>query len=125
MTMKMIKQKITPSGSAGSASGTAAFDNFADGRLYAVYLNYDGVPVTTDVQVKLNDPAVAIFTRNNSATDGWFFPRLPQVTSTAAAFTVEAEDAAQKFPIVGTLNLVITGSTQVTDGITAYVYIEE
>jgi len=124
--MKRIVQSIKPTGSAGSASGTAAFDSWHDGKLYAVYLDYDStVAATTDVYIKSGTPAVTMFQRLNSATDGWFFPRHRPVSNTAAQFTQETDDAAQMFPIVGAPSLVVAQSTQVEDGVTAYLYIEE
>jgi hypothetical protein len=124
--MKVISQSITLTGAAGSASGTAAFDNWYSGKLYAVYLDYDAsVAATTDVNIKLDSPAVALFTRNNSATDGWFFPRYRPVTNTSAQFAQEADDASQMLPVTGPPNLVVAQSTPTADAVTAYLFIEE
>jgi len=123
--MKKLKAQLTPSGSAGSASGTAAFGQLADGKLHAVYLDYGSVAATTDVTIKLEDPAVAILTVSNNATDGWYFPRYRITSNTAARYAVEADDAGQALPVVGQLNLVVAQSTQVTNGVTAYVYVED
>jgi hypothetical protein len=124
--MKRVSQSITLTGTAGSASGTAAFDSWHDGKLYAVYLDYGStVAATTDVSIKAGTPAVTMFERLNSATDGWFFPRYRPVTNTAAQFAQEADDAAQMLPIVGAPQLVVAQSTPVANAVTAYLFIEE
>lgn len=118
--MKKLKAQLTPSGSAGAASGTAAFNQLADGKLYAVYLDYGSVATTTDVDIKLSDPAVSVLTVTNNATDGWFFPR-----SGAVSYTVAGAKDGESLPVVGPLNLVVAQSTQVANGVTAYAYVEE
>jgi hypothetical protein len=124
--MKKLKAQLTPVGSAGSASGTAAFGQIADGTLYAVYLDYAGsAPATTDVEIKTSDPAIAVLTVSNHATDGWYFPRLRTVSNTAARFTIEADADGQALPIEGQLNLVVAQSNAISNGVTAYVYVEE
>jgi len=123
--MKKLKASLTPSGSAGSASGTAAFEQLADGKLYAVYLDYGSVATTTDVDIKLADPAVSLLTVSNNATDGWYFPRHRPVSNTAAGFGAAVDDASQMLPVVGALNLVVAQSTPVTDGVVAYAFVEE
>ena len=131
--MKMIKAQVTPLGSAGSATATSSFDNTRTqtaGKLYAVYLDYDGVAATTDVKIMLSDPSVAIFRRANSATDGWFFPRFTPGTrytpvSTTSAQVADLDPAGKMLPIAGEMVVNVQGSTQVANGVTAYVYIEE
>jgi hypothetical protein len=124
--MKKLKAQLTPSGSAGSASGTAAFQQLADGKLYAIYLDYAGsAPATTDVTIKLADPAVSLLTVSNNSTDGWYFPRQRRVSNTAARYTVAVDDAGESLPVVGSLNLVVAGCNAIADAVTAYVYVEE
>jgi hypothetical protein len=124
--MKMIKQSVTPVGAAGSASGTAAYDNYHGGRLYAVYLDYAaGVTSTTDVNIKMFDPPVSIFTSTNNATDGWFFPRYRPRSMTGMAFTIEADSGASQLPVVGPPYLVVAQSSPTANAVTAYLFIEE
>jgi hypothetical protein len=124
--MKMVKQSVTPSGSAGSASGTAAFDNYHDGKLYALYLDYaTGLASTTDVSLKLYDPTVAVFTRSNSIVDGWFFPRIKPSGSTSGVMTETTDPNAAMLPLVDPPYLVVSQSTQVDDAVTCYLFIEE
>jgi hypothetical protein len=125
MTMKMTSVAVSPTGAAGSASGTATFGNYHDGQLFAVYLDYDSnAPATTDVYLKLNSPSVTVFQKLNNATDGWWFPRYQAVTSTAAQYSVERESNTQALPLVGDLVLNVQGCNQLTSAVTAYVYVE-
>ncbi len=128
--MKKLKAQLTPLGSAGSASGTAAFNQVVDGgTLYAVYLDYAGsAPATTDVTIKLADPAVNVLQVSNNAIDGWFFPRYRtsyRTPTAAALYTVAADDVGLALPIVGELNLVVLQSNPISNGVTAYVYVQE
>jgi len=122
----MVKQSVTPSGAAGSASGTAAYDNWHDGKLYAIYLDYaSGVTSTTDVDLKLYDPAVSVFDRDNSATDGWFFPRYKPSGSTSSVLTQATDPSAAMVPLVNPPNLVVAQSSPIADAVTMYLFIEE
>jgi hypothetical protein len=124
----MFKAQVTPLGAAGSASATSSFQSSSPtktGKLYAVYLDYAGVTSTTDVTVKLSDPSVAIFTRSNSASDGWFFPRFVPASNTASHLSLEADAAGNMPPIAGDMVVNVAQSTQVTNGVTVYAYVEE
>ena len=124
--MQMVKASVTPSGSAGAAEASVTFTPTYYGKLYAVYLNYaSGVTSVTNVDVKLADPDVALFTKNDNATDGWWFPRWKPKSSTGATWTVETAADGQKPPVFGSLILNVTSSSPTTDAVTAYVYIDE
>jgi hypothetical protein len=77
---------VTATGVTGSATGSGQSDTAIRGHVYAVYLEYaDGITTTTDVTLAgTNAPAATLFTRSNSATDGWFYPAVQQTNSSAA-----------------------------------------
>ena len=79
--MSTFRRVITVSGSTGGAgvsTATADSDVIINGLITAIYLEYTGAPPagTTDVVIveENNDPAMAILTLTNSATDGWYAP---------------------------------------------------
>jgi hypothetical protein len=87
---------ITTTGSDGSATGTGTTNAPLSGRLVAIHLDYSATQATTtDVTVTtLTAPIVTLFTRSNSATDGWFYPRqaVQDATGTAVYYN-DAGDA--------------------------------
>lgn len=79
--MSTFRETITVTGAtggAGVATATANSSKIINGLVTGVYLEYIGAPPagTTDVVIveANNDPAMAILTLTNSATDGWKAP---------------------------------------------------
>ena len=124
MAMKMVKAAITPTGTTGATNNTTVMSPVYNGTLYAVYLDYaSSVTSVTNVEIRLNDPAIAIFTKNDNATDGWYWPRETAVTQSGTAYASTA--GVFSFPVVGDLRLSVSSGTPSTDAVTAYVYVEE
>ena len=89
MAIEKHELKISTSGSAGSASGSGVLA-LPLCELVAVHLDYHAsAPATTDVTITAsgNPAARTIFTRSNSATDGWFRPREQKHDTNASAIT--------------------------------------
>jgi hypothetical protein len=125
MTISMAKAAVTTTGTTGAAAGTALMTPHFNGTLYAVYLDYASVTPVTNVEIRLGDPAVAIFTKNDNATDGWWFPRWKPRSNTGAGWTVEATADGQQPPVYGQLTLSVSSSTPATDAVTAYAFIQD
>ena len=88
------RETITVSGLTGGAGVSTANTtsaNILNGIVRAIYLEYTGSPPagTTDVTIAgaNNDPANAILTLTDAATDGWFYPMGAAVNNANAAIT--------------------------------------
>jgi len=125
MAMKMVSAAVTPAGTTGAADGTAVMTPAHNGKLYAVYLDYASVTSVTNVEIRLGTPAVSIFTKNDNATDGWWFPRFKPRSNTCAPWTSEVAADGQMPPVFGQLTLAVTSSTPATNAVTAYAFIAE
>lgn len=89
MAIESREVKISTTGSAGSASGSAVAP-LPLCELLAVYLDYHAsAPATTDVTITAsgNPLAVTLLTRSNSATDAWLYPKVQDHDNTGAAIT--------------------------------------
>lgn len=126
MGMKMVKAALTPTGTTGATNNTTVMSPTYNGTLYAVYLDYaSSVTSVTNVEIRLNDPAVSVFTKEDNATDGWYFPRWKPRSNTGARWTAEATSDGQQPPVFGQLTLAVTSSTPATDAVTAYAFIQD
>jgi hypothetical protein len=97
----MIKQiqisALVAAGGSGAATKTAYSDQKANGRIVAVYLDYqDSPPGTTDVTLApKNFPGTPILYKADYATDAWFYPVVQAVKNTdATTFTGIAKEIA-------------------------------
>lgn len=82
-----IRLTATVTGSAGSATGSAATGRPIFGRVRAVYVDYTSQPATTDVTIKATGPDQPILTLTNANTDGWFQPRVLSDDTSGADLT--------------------------------------
>mgnify|MGYP001558893609 CR=1 FL=1 len=127
MTIEVHKISVTTTGVAGSASGSA-IKAVPKGKVKAIYLDYHAsAPATTDVTVKAEADSTGIpgdltlLTRSNSATDGWFYPKVQKHDNAGAAITGDYDD-----PVVhgGILSVTVAQADALTDCVTAYIYLE-
>lgn len=84
---KEVQLKVTTTGAAGSAGGTAQTPIPVSGFVESIQLTYDaGAPaLTTDVTItEVGGSGQTLLTRTNTATNGIFYPRVP-VQDTAGA----------------------------------------
>ena len=124
--MSTFRRVITVSGSTGGAgvsTATADSDVIINGIITAVYLEYTGAPPagTTDVVLveANNDPAMAILTVTNAATDGWFAPVHEAIAVSDAAATAVGMFVAVNDYIMAT----ITGANDDDGVIVTIVYV--
>ena len=121
MSIEKHEIKISTTGSAGSASGSAILA-LPLCELVAVYLNYHAsAPATTDVTISSpgNPAALTILTRSNSATDGWFYPHVNDHDNAAAAVTGSYSD-----PVVhGNLLIEVAQADALTDCLVLTTYV--
>jgi hypothetical protein len=86
--MRTTKIEVTTTGANGSAAGTGKSRAPVSGLLMAIYIDYTSQPATADVTIATeNAPVKTIFTRSDSATDGWFYPRAATSDLVGAALT--------------------------------------
>lgn len=110
-------------GGVGVATANTTTDNPINGIIRGVHLTYVGSPPagTTDVAVVgATAPAIAILTKSNAATDGWFYP-MHQAQSSADASTITNQGAP--VAIDDRIKVTITGANN-DDGVTAVVVYE-
>ena len=93
-------------GKNGVATANASTTTRIIGRVAAVYVKYNDSPpgATTDVVVKAlgtspEAPTYNILTRTDTATSGWFYPRV-QVTDTAGAGIANTYDLLPIYDLV-------------------------
>ena len=113
--------KITTTGSAGSASGSAALA-VPLAELLAIHLNYHAsAPVTTDVTVKSpgNPATVTHLTVSNNKTDGWYHPKTQDMDATGAAIT-----GSHSHPLIhNNLTIDVAQADALADAVEATIYI--
>lgn len=89
MVIEKHTLKVTTTGSAGLAVGSAALA-LPLCELIAIHLNYNAsAPATTDVTVKSpgNPATVTHLTVSNNATDAWYHPKTQDDDNVGAAIT--------------------------------------
>lgn len=113
--------RVTTTGSAGAATGTAT-SQAMDGYLLDIYLDFHAsAPGTTDVTIAYDTPARGnVFARSDSATDGFFAPRVAPVSNANAAIT----NAYDRFPLNGALTVSLAQCDALTDAVVAYIRYE-
>lgn len=94
------KTTLTAAGSPGSA--TATHDINVNGKIYAIKLDYTGLPATTDVT--LSEGTTEVLSRANSNTDETFYPRLPATKADGSASTL-----TEVAPILAKLHVDVAG----------------
>ncbi len=87
--MTDYKIKVTTTGSAGSATGSATSFRPVTGLLTGVKIDYHAsAPATTDVTItESSGMARTLLTRTSSATDGVFYPSAQQHDTAASTVT--------------------------------------
>jgi len=115
--------KIATTGSAGSATGSAVVA-LPPCELVALHLDYNASApgATTDVTFTAigGDQAdVTVMTRSNSATDGWFYPKVQKHDSSAAAITGDYADP----PIHNNLLIAVAQSNALSPCVTVLVLV--
>jgi hypothetical protein len=108
---------ISTVGNAGAATGSAVLA-LPPSELVAVYLDYhNSAPATTDVTITSpgNPASLTILTRSNSATDGWFYPKVQDHDNVAAAVVGSYSDP----PIHGNIQIDLAQSDALTNALVA------
>ena len=121
MPIEPHQLKVSTTGSDGVATGSSGV-SVPPSELVAVYLDYNGLaPATTDVTITSpgNPASLTILTRSNSATDGWFYPKVQNHDNVAAAVTGSYSDP----PIHGSIQIDLAQCDALTDALVATVYI--
>ena len=123
MAVRKYQEKVSTSGSAGSATGSGIIA-LPPAELLKVYLDYNAsAPGTTDVTLTAaGDPASeVVLTRSNSATDGYFYPRRQKDDNAAAAITGDYD----KFIIHGHLLIEVAQADALTDCVIVHIWVRE
>jgi hypothetical protein len=126
--MRSIKISVTTTGGAGVSAGNATSQDVITGKLHAVYLNYAATaPGTTDVTISMPEaPEQTLLTVSNNATDGWYLPRQAVCDTAGAGLTYDGTRTVNEpLPVDGRIKLTVAQSNDLTDCVTAYLYIED
>lgn len=100
---------VTCAGLAGAASGSGV-TGLLNGKIKAVHLNYSATgAVTTDVTIATTTtPTQTILVRADSATDGWFYPRVAIHNTAAVAITYNGTHAVRDcIPVADTITVTV------------------
>lgn len=122
MTIEKHELKVSTTGSAGSATGSAVL-SVPLSELLAVYVDYHAsAPATTDLTLSSpgNPAAVTILTLTNVNTDGWYYPKVQKHDNTGSAITGDYAN-----PIIhGNILLDIAQGDALTDIVVLTVYLK-
>lgn len=125
MGVKAYPIRVTTEGSAGAAVGSGYTEGPVRGEVLGVRLNFHGsTPATADTTLKTKGDSAASYNLlvvTNSATDGYFAPRVLPVTAANVAFT----DAAAPYVVDDYLELAVAGADALTDAVVGHVYVRE
>ena len=122
MASKITQYKLEATGNT-----TAYTSNVVRGKILALIVNYNASPATTDVTISDTNAAIAqtIYTKDDSQTDAWVYPRAYAQDTAGTDLTY---DATRKIPVPFTvfsrLKLVVTGN-DTDDVVTVHVLVEE
>ncbi len=121
MTIQKHELKISTTGSAGTATGSAVLA-LPLSELVAIYLDYHAsAPSTTDLTLTSpgNPASLTVLTLSNNATDGWYYPRVQDHDNTGSAVTGSYSDP----PIHGNLQADLAQADALTDCLVITVYV--
>ena len=111
-------------GNDGEATANTTTDNPINGVIRAIHLTYVGSPPagTTDVTVAgATAPALAILTKSDAATNGWFYP-MHQAQASVGATNIVNQGAL--VVVDDRIKVTIAGANN-ADGVTAVVVYED
>ena len=121
MAIEVHELKVSTVGNAGVATGSSV-KSLPPSELVAIYLDYLGsAPATTDVTVTSpgNPASLTILTRSNSATDGWFYPKVQDHDNVAAAVVGSYSE-----PVIhGNIQIDLAQCDALTDALVATLWI--
>jgi hypothetical protein len=106
--------RVTTTGSAGSATGTAS-SGAINGFLLDVYLDFHAsAPATTDTTIAFDEPDLGnILVVTNSATDALYAPRKQASDSTGAAIS----GSYDLYPVNGNISVSVGGSDALANAV--------
>ena len=118
--------KVTTTGSAGSATGSATTPSAISGEILGVLLNFHAsLPATADTTIATagegTGPAYSILVVTNSATDGYFAPR--KVAVDAANSAIAASWAP--FAVADKLTISIAQGDALTNALVATIFYDD
>jgi len=123
MAIEVRKIKVSGTGSAGSASGSAV-EAVPFSYLHAIYFDFTSAPSTMDTTVKSPGnsdlPSVTVLTLTNVNSDAWYYPRRQNEDNTGAQIT----GSYDRYFLSGSISIEIAQADAVTDEVVAYVVIE-
>lgn len=121
--IKAYTLKVSTTGSAGSAAGSAALA-VPLSELVAIYADYHAsAPSTTDLTITSpgNPAAQTVLTLTNNKTDGWYYPRQQKCDNAGNLITGDYD----KFVLNGNLLASLAQCDALTDAVTLTIYVRE
>ena len=125
--MDLVVLKVTTTGSAGSASGSAETELLISGNILAVVLDYHAsAPNTTDVELYMTDtPSCKVLDYDNKNTDIALHPRKQSCLNDGTLLTLDGtREKTEPYAVHGKLTLAVAGSDALTDCVTAWIFYE-
>lgn len=121
--------KVTTTGSAGSATGSATTGETISGRIVRVDLDYHAsAPNTTDVTLAEANDLIAtnIVNKENANTDTTIYPTVQLTDNTGTGRTYDGtRPVVDYYPVSDELTLSVAQSDALTNCVVAEIYYEE
>ena len=111
---------VTGAGTTATVNASSTNSPLVTGKLHSVYLDYGSVTSTTNVTISTD--VGTIFTLNDNATDGWYYPRAYLHTQSGSAHVGTAGVAM--FPVTSWLRVSVSSSSPSVTALTAHLFIE-
>lgn len=115
MSLKREVVRVTTTGSAGSAAGSATSSSIV-GELLSIYLNFHAsAPATTDTTITAETDGSTLLTVTNSATDVLVAPAVLPVSTANAAIT----NAHRPIAVADRVTITLAQCDALTDALVA------
>jgi len=121
MGINPIEIPVTTTGGDGVATGSAQTGEITPGELSALFIDYNGMPATTDVIVSDVGGNQLLFSAANLSVDRMVFPRASAVDlNTGASFTAVGD---AKYPVRGPIRVSVEDADADAPGVTVTAYL--
>ena len=125
--IERIKITVPVVGTAGSATGSQISNQPVNGKILRVHVAYTSQPAgTCDVTIAtVETPTQDILTLTNTATSGWFAPRMPVHGPTGTALTYNGTQTVNEpFPVSGYVKVTVAQGDPHATGVVVTMEVE-
>ena len=122
--VEVHKITVTTTGSNGSATGTGYSTRAVNGEVRALRVDWGATaPASSDIDVVVesddNRPEVVLFSKDDSATDAWVYPKVQSTGTDGNAISGEYQHPLAN----GRLKVSVAGCNALTTAVTVYAFV--